>query len=373
MSQTGHTPEGTAFSAPQSPPGQVPPNTSYDSSRPKVRLPKWNGDLAEFDIFSLGLMNILANPPQKDQLGDERTICITIFTELPPNGANRTKAWMKLRHTDGAWDSDNLLKHLNESFEDKDSAQRAARRLYAVRQGVAQPFAQYRHVFETYCADADILAPAGASKVNTLLRGLASYLRDALALQLGVSSTDYNSFVTTAQALAIQLEALPRFQANANVQNQVEWYDSSITVDLPANRTNGAMSQAPIRTPATQTQVDRDGDSMMGGVNHIKTNSSADLVSIVQTIVAALAGQQQNGSNRSSSNNNGSGRGKYIEDSRPRAPWVDQTTRDRRSENRQCVRCGKTPSHRYGECQYKSFPPNAPAGVNGVNTKAGNE
>ncbi|KAM4058314.1 hypothetical protein HRG_014635 [Hirsutella rhossiliensis] len=256
-----------------------------------------------------------ANPPQKNQLGDERTICITIFTELPPNGANRTKAWMKLRHTDGAWDSDNLLKHLNESFEDKDSTQRAARRLYA-----------------TYCADADILAPTGAAKVNTLLRGLSSYLRDALALQLGVSSTDYNSFVTIAQALATQLEALPRFQANANVQNQVECE-----------------------------------------VNQIKTNSSADLVSIVQTIVAALAGQQQNGSNRSSSNNNGSGRSKYTEDSRPRAPWVDQTTRDRRSENRQCVRCGKTPSHRFRECEYKSFPPNAPAGVNGVNTKAENE
>ncbi|KAM4063573.1 hypothetical protein HRG_014024 [Hirsutella rhossiliensis] len=235
-------------------------------------------------------------PPQKNQLGDERTICITIFTELPPNGANRTKAWMKLRHTDGAWDSDNLLKHLNESFEDKDSTQRAARRLYAVRQGVAQPFAQYRHVFETYCADADILAPTGAAKVNTLLRGLSS-------------------FVTIAQALATQLEALPRFQANANVQNQVEWYDSSITVDLPANRTNGPTSQAPIRTPATQTQVDQDGDTMMSEVNQIKTNSSADLVSIVQTIVAALAGQQQNGSNRSSSNNNGSGRSKYTEDS----------------------------------------------------------
>lgn len=51
---------------------------------------------------------------------------------------------------DKAWSAEDMVVELDEFFTDKDVKSRATRRLYAIRQGPAQPFAKYRHVFENH-------------------------------------------------------------------------------------------------------------------------------------------------------------------------------------------------------------------------------
>ena len=80
-----------------------------------------------------------------------------------------------------------------------------------IRQGDAQPFADFRHHFESYCAKSGDLAPTNAAKITHLKDSLAAYLRKALAVRRNLPDTDEKTFVKDAQDLANQQESQPEF------------------------------------------------------------------------------------------------------------------------------------------------------------------
>lgn len=339
--------QGTPDGSPEISAHDVPTmeSTELGTTR-RPLLPRWSGRTEEFDDFAVQLRVILSDPTLKAALGTDQSACAQIFATLPPNGVSRLRPWFKSRLTSATWNINELLDELDRCFQDKDAKERASRRVYAVRQGEAQPFAKFLHVFDTYCSSAEDLAPAGAAQISALRRSLAPYLRYAIALQPDLSATNYNGFVAKVQGLATGLEALPDFQRSTGLRE--EWYDASASADIPAGRSTQPISQ---KTPGN---VDKDGDTAMGGVNAMNTT---DLVTALTTaVVAAMGGRSSPG------RNNGQPSG-HVTDHRPRAPWVSQEMRDQRVANRQCARCGQSPSHRHGLCKYKGFPANKPEAI----------
>lgn len=319
-------------------------------------IPKWDGTDDSYDGYSLGLQLVLQDSNLRAKLGNDQSICTTIFTHLPKNASDRIAPWMKERMKNKAWSAEAMVTELDECFTDKDVKSRATRRLYAVRQGPAQPFAKYRHVVESHSSAAGDLGPTGAALISTMGRGLAQYPRLGVAMQPDLSLSNYSEYVKKVQNLATRLEALPEFQNSTGSKD--EWYDSSAKADVPANRSTSPNND---RAPTTQTHLDRDGDVRMTGVNAI--GSVPDLASLISAVVSALQPALDSG-RHSAQHFNG-----RPADNRPRAPWATQQARDQRRAVGKCVRCAIAPSHPHRSCKYRDFGANPPAGVHGTYTE----
>lgn len=314
----------------QQPDIQPPPAHSL-CSKMKLKYPTWSGKVEEYDAWRVGV--------EATQLIDERpdqAVILDTFNNLPAEAKTNVIPWIQrqMELTDG-WAFFAWLEHLDDTFKDKDAAQKAADKVTAVRQGEAQTFASFRRCFDNLCARASNLGPNDASKIAQLKRrAFAPYLRDAVKVQRGLSRTNYAQFVQEVQSLADELEADPSFATSKG--SKTEWFQ---TFDAD-NKSLTPIGQTPSENGPKPGSLDKDGDTNMG----INTLSIPE---IARAVVAALQGQQVGQIPRSHT------RGQ-DQDNRPRAPAVSDAVINQRKTAGACIRCGNTPSHRFSQCAYKA-------------------
>lgn len=302
------------------------PSTDSNAVR---QWPKWSGDPSDFPVFQISLEGIA------DEFSSSKSFCYQVFSNsLPPDAQKRVAPWMKQRKIAQEWDINQFLNHLEDLFVDNDAPNRAQAKIYAIRQGPRQLFSKFRSVFEQICSEADHLAPTGPAKVNAIKTALSPHLKRGIAYRKGISQVDYDSFVEEVQDLAAGLEALPEFRLGQGSATEYYVYDKSIV-------TQTTESNDPKPLPTSPHMFDRDGDIQMSGVNCIQTQ----LQEQTQAILAALRSVDSRPPSGKSRNN----------DTRPHPPPISQVERNRRIDASQCERCGKSPSHRWGDCQYRNF------------------
>lgn len=290
--------------------------------------PKWSGDPSDFPVFQISLEGIA------DGYKSSKSFCYQVFSNsLPTEAQKRVAPWMKQQKLAQEWDIDRFLSHLEDLFVDNDAPSRAQAKLYAIRQGPNQLFSNFRSVFEQISSEAAHLAPTGAAKVNAIKTALSPHLKRGIAYRKGISQVDYDSFVEEVQDLAAGLEALPEFRSGqgSNIEQYV--YDKSIVNLSHDNQATSSQTSFPV--------TDRDGDIQMSGVNNIQSQ----LQEQTQLILAAL---------KSVDSRVPINKSRYT-DTRPHPPPLSQAERNRRIDANQCERCGKSPSHRWGDCKFRNF------------------
>ncbi|CCE29272.1 uncharacterized protein CPUR_02965 [Claviceps purpurea 20.1] len=159
-------------------------------------------------------------------------------------------------------------------------------------------------------------------------------IRDAAATRGHASETDFDTYSKALLELATERELLPAFRTTKGSK-------TSLYVDVHSISTYVTLSgapvsaQAPSPAPASSLpapRMDRDGDTVMGGVNAMSTATD------VATQIAAL---QSSAFGR---------RGNSSTDTR-----LSFDVRQLRLANKCCERCDANPSHRWSDCQYRNF------------------
>ncbi|KAI0998102.1 hypothetical protein K3495_g10091 [Podosphaera aphanis] len=200
-------------------------------------------------------------------------------------------------------------------------------------------------MFEQHCSEAGILAPKDASKVNAMKEGLAPHLRKGLAYRSGISNTDYDSFVVGVREMANELEKLPEFAMATGSdkefyqRNDFWWppHTQTIQAQVAPNHPTQYRSQ-PYPYGHNITPVDQEGDVQKGGINALQAQ--------MQSLLAAFNSTQGKGDSKNK---------EYKIDNRSFPPDLSQPESNRRVEQGQCERCGRSPSHRWSERRYRNF------------------
>lgn len=307
--------------------------------------PVWTGDADTYLTHHLTLKNIIFNEELQENLGNNRHVCNAVYLGIPETKRIRVTSWIqdRIENPSLEWSIEEWLNVLESAFLPRDIQERASRRLYTIRQGHSQPLADFRAVFESLCSQARTLAPTGPNKIHTVTEAFAPYLRKALATQLEISRTDYEEFIAKAQALANNLEALPDFH---NLKgNRKEWYITDKTNPNPNAQNHGPNPTQNTSPGPIAGSVDAEGNTYMGGTQGVVGNLEARLA-VLERQTNEKPRRLQGGRDQKTS---------YIHDTRPRAPPITAAEFQNRESAQRCIRCGKAPSHRFGDCKYKSF------------------
>lgn len=173
--------------------------------------------------------------------------------------------------------------------------------------------------------------------------GLAPHLRKGLAYRSGISNTDYDSFVVGVQEMANELEKLPEFSMATGsdkefYQRNGFWRPHTQTNQGQVTLAHSQYQPQPNPYSHSFTPVDQDSNVLMGGINALQTQ--------MQSLLAAFKSTQGKRDSRNK---------EYRTDNRPFPPDLPQPERNRRVEQGQCERCGRSPSHRWSECRYRNF------------------
>lgn len=324
----------------------------------------WKAEDGEYEEVSLTW--IMVYEDENINKGSDKTVIRGIYAGMSPQRQERVSAWIEQCRNTNTWSFEDWIKHTDACFLDKDARQKAKEHVFTVRQGEAQTLASFRHVFERHCSRAKDLAPTGASKVHTFKAALNAILRQALAVQIGLSETNYEDFTEKAQILANQQEALDTFTRSRG--SKVEYYaNNTLTQRGPPLTQRPTSSHTEYQLPADS--VDAQGDTIMGGLNTVQVAQIAALVAAFKSTNHEGDQQIWQRSNGQSGRQSG-GQRKYTPDTRPYAPVVSEATIAQRRASGACLRCGKTPSHPYGQCMYRAAPDQRrPANVNHVETR----
>lgn len=102
-----------------------------------------------------------------------------------------------------------------------------------------------------------------------------------------------------------------------------------------------AALDAPAPT-APAPRMDRDGDTIMSGVNALSSTKDAQIAALTAQVVAPRWCARSRGGNSAG-------------DSRPYPPAISMDVRRQRLTNGHCERCDADPSHRWNDCRYQNF------------------
>lgn len=313
----------------------------------------WDGTPDQYSLCSVMWRVAAEDPAVVKGYGSERGVCLALMQTLPATYRSRVGPFFERQVKSGEFYSSLLLDEFDRHFTDRDREARNRRLLYSIKQGKAQPFAKFLHIFEGYLSNAGELAPTGVARIHTLSEAIAPYLRQAAANQATLERLDYNKYVEQLSTLATNWESLPEFQAK-RIEERSETYTESAISDLPLNIqeqlrqqiSNQAKPQSQQIQSQLQPQVqsvnpqsptyDRDGDAKMTGT---------DISLIVSTVISAL-------NNNTRPKRNGQPR---AVDTRPNAPHCSEEEQNRRLNSGRCIRCNAFPSHRYRDCKFKGF------------------
>lgn len=315
-----------------------------------VKYDEWDGKPETFESWYLSVIGRTLDPTMANKLGSACHICVTLYGKIPSLQRSPLTPYIRSRlmpkmDEDGKsvappWVVSDFLAITWDAFQPKDLMALAQRKIFTIRQGDGQHLADYRSVWDSLVANAQELAPQGAAAIQVFKTSLRKGMVEALAVRGGVSATDWDSFIRTTQSLATDLESLPNFGLTGSKK---EWYTTDKTTFVNTNNRGGAeLTQQAQRTPV----LDHDGDTRMSGVNAI--GSVTDIQSMAAAIIAAIS----NG--RSSQGRSGNGGG-FRDEHRPHPPPVSMEVRAARMGAHKCERCGASPSHPWGQCQYRNF------------------
>ena len=172
----------------------------------------WNGTPDQYSLCSVMWRVAAEDPAVVMGFGGERGVCIALMQTLPVEHRSRVGPFFEKQVKAKEFYSSSLLDELDRHFVDRDREAQNLRLLYSVRQGKAQPFAKFLHIFEGYLSNSGDLAPIGVSRIHTLSESIAPYLSRAAANQTHLEKLDYEKYVEQLSILATNWESLPEFQ-----------------------------------------------------------------------------------------------------------------------------------------------------------------
>ncbi len=276
---------------------------SGNATRKQLPWPeKFDGDRARFAGWAAQMREKIEL--DQDLLGADRVIWYGINQALTPRVQAVVDAYYRSGQTQ-SYNPESFLSYLESIYGDHLLAERALRSLRRLKQGGKEAFATFFPKFERLLADA-----GGASWPDKIR---LAYLEDAIDQRLRTSLAtvempdDYTEYAKKLAKIAWKREAaFEDFRSRPNA---------------PEPRTSGH-------------RTDKDGDTVMTG--RVGTGHRPPQRNAPRTT--------QSGSGEGSSQ-------KTKNDSRRRAKWVDQKERDRRLNEKLCLRCGSS-DHFAGDCPY---------------------
>ncbi|KAI0998740.1 hypothetical protein K3495_g9453 [Podosphaera aphanis] len=174
---------------------------------------------------------------------------------------------------------------------------------------------------------------------------LASHLRKGIAYRQGVSETNYESFAKEVQSLAKELESIPSFRAIRGSDKEYFSFDNTAQATQSTADTNQSIyrtnQSSSSRAGQPAVRYNQDGDVQLADISSLQSQIQAQTQAIL-AVLKGTNGKPSSGNLRKS-------------DLRPFPPEISQTERNRRINCIQCARCGKSPSHRWGDCKYRNF------------------
>ncbi|KHJ30027.1 hypothetical protein EV44_g3652 [Erysiphe necator] len=335
----------------QTPTSDIIVAMAVETNAVQHKFTPWDGTPDQYSLCSIMWRVAAEDPAVVKGYGGERGVCLALMQTLPAIHRSRVGPFFERQVKSGEFYSSLLLDEFDRHFTDRDREARNRRLLYSVKQGKAQPFAKFLHIFEGYLSNAGELAPTGVSRIHTLSEAIAPYLRQAAANQTALERLDYNRYVEQLSTLATNWESLPEFHTRHN-EERSETYTESAIGDLPLNIQEQLRQQIAIQAQSQSQQFqskpqlqsanpqpptyDRDGDIKMSGT---------DISLIVSTVISAL-------NNSTKPKRNGQPR---ALDTRPNAPHCSEEEQNSRLKSGRCIRCNTFPSHRYRDCKFKGF------------------
>ncbi|CCE31587.1 uncharacterized protein CPUR_05440 [Claviceps purpurea 20.1] len=342
ISATGPTvPTGTAVTAVTA---VTAPNRLYDG------YPKWDGDPNSFENWLFTIDIPISDPGMAAFLGSPAHICGALFARIPSGRQSECSAYIRSRQRSRFDEGDvaapppfvvdDFIRVLRTAFLPKDLAARAGKQIYCIRQGPAQPLALFLGDYNALCTRAGRYAPNGPARIEIHKAALNDFLRTAAAFRGFRSDFDWDDYSQGLIELATEVEQLVAFR-NAKGSKVSVFVDRQTNVPLPT------VTEAP-RPAAPAPRFDRDGDTVMSGVNAL--SAATDVGAQIAALASQIAALQGNAPGR-----RGGGGSRPSADARPHPPAVSMDVRRQRIVAGHCERCDASPSHRWSECGYRNF------------------
>lgn len=262
----------------------------------------------------------------------EIAICMKIYESIPEPQRQRIRNYWIQCGRSQCYKWEEFLSECNKVYFDKVAAEKAEAVLYSMKQGEAQIFRQFLQEWELQLEFAGGYDWPDTFKIKQLRRSISEKLLDKTDV-LRLPKDNYTAWVETIAEVASNMEMRDNFARRG--EPQVTQFTTRQTV----HQTNPSST---LQT-STQTGVDYEGDTIMGGMK-------IDLKQLTEVIAVLNA----HNNNRGSGNNS----------KKKPAPWRTEEEMISLRERKLCLRCEK-PGHISRYCK-KLGPPIPPKNVNNL-------
>lgn len=287
---TSGTPSGPTLSGPASAGAPAGPYPPVSSRKPLPMGEPFSGSKSAFRAWRVTMEHKLSSDAAF--IGGPRDMFAFIWSQLSASVQREVAPFYEIGGNGGVWDPTEFLKYLEFCYSDNHSRERAQTKLESLRQGHNESFSDFFIRFE------QLLVQSGGSKWDDeqrllkLRRALNNRIR-AVAMNRGVTRTNYDAAVAAYKSIAVDVETMA-------IEDRMR----------------------PSTTPGTSQRRDGDGDVEMTTVSVTRTSPPG-------------ASQPR--------------RGTTGRKGPTRATWVPDALYRQRREANLCTRCGEE-GHIRREC-----------------------
>ncbi|KAF6792993.1 pol-like protein [Colletotrichum musicola] len=285
--------------------------------------PEWSGKAESFRVYFM-LLKAKIEADRQD-LGNEATICYSILRTLPEDKRQRVSYWVERGGDDGKFNVNTFLDLVKNKFEDKESAQKAGKRLHSMRMGSSQLFRDFLDDFEYQLQQCNGLGWHDASKIVILRPTLNDKLARAL-VPVDLDETNYDRFVEQIGRVAARLEAMSSYRTDSRTRT---WFSKEASSTHPApTKVSSQVREGNWELPHTTARVDSDGD--------VRMTDAAQVAIELANLSRTVAKLSKTGARNSQPASAGA--------ERPRAKWITEEEKAELSRKGKCFRSLFSPS-----------------------------
>ena len=272
----------------------------------------------------------------KPLLVTEEAVCMKIYESLPEPQRQRIRGYWVQCGEKYNYNWEEMLSVCHQEYFDKVGAQKAERKLLAMRQGESQIFRMFLQEWELQFEYAGGREWPDSIKINNLRTSLSEKIRDKYAV-LDLPTDNYRKWVERITRVAAVMEDSENFVRKGEARTTQYASRSGALFNEYLTRPVGSQ---PADSPSSKT-ADSEGDITMSGMK-------IDLQSLA-TLVAEI-------------NVQGKRNGKGSAKSKPPAPWLTENEVAEIRKKGLCLRC-KRSGHLAKFCNIFG-PPKKPAHLN---------